>query len=668
MRYLHAFLGLPLCVQGNSQLKKVIELLEGMMEEGKKVMNEEQVLFAEQKQFCIAEVARLEKEIQEGKDQQANIEGDIADAQGEQASLTELIEKAQSDVQAATGRKDEAKKTRDEEHATFLKESMDLEESVSALTRASAIIQRTHSKNKSINQAGFFLQVKKDLPEKAVSLLSQDPAAFESKSGGVLELLNDMEEKFKKKLHDCKMSELHRKQNWELETQRLVDLIQKGNDAISERQTSLGERKADEGKSKQLLAATVSELGSDTKEHRGTTTSCSQKARSFADKQQLRKDELAAQEKAVEVLSTVPGHSALVQTSAFLQIRKDIGANNSQVGSWIRSQGTKLNSRALVQLADQITEDPFAKVKLMIKEMISKIQTDMQQAQETKNFCELGFSKNNKKRDKLNSAVKKLEALIEKSTADAAQLNEDVKDLNEKVQATRDAVAKATSERAEEKAINEKKIKDAQDAQTAVAHAIQVLQEFYAGAASATAFYQKGISVGSSEWNALSNQEAAVGYDERQYHAAGEETFGESYQGQQDKSGVIIGILEVVLSDYAREQSSTEASEAESVSTHEKFVQEAKVSVASMTSTSSLKAADAKEKEATLAQAQTDLKNTNKQVNAVAEERAALVPMCPPEHGGTKGVVSFEERTAQREEEIASLKQALEMLAPRDSA
>ena len=143
---------------------------------------------------------------------------------------------------------------------------------------------------------------------------------------------------------------------------------------------------------------------------------------------------------------------------------------------------------------------------------------------------------------------------------------------------------------------------------------------------------------------------------------------GEAYSGQQDKSQVIIGILEVVLSDFAREQSETEASEQASVAEYKKFMQEGKVSVSKMSTTANLKEADAKEADATHASAKTDLKNTNKQVAAVAEERAALVPMCPPEHGGTKGVVTFEERTAQRQSEIDSLKQALEMLAPRGTA
>jgi len=668
--------------EANSQLAKVIQLLEGMRTEGKKVMDEEQVLWAEAKQFCAAEIERLDKEIADDKDEKAKAEGDVADAQADQSSLSEMIDGLNTDVASAEKRKAGIKKTRQDEHVAFLRESSDLEESVSALVRASAIMQRQHQKNKKIAQkdALLFLQMpstRNALPQRALDLLSvkagQQPAAYESKSGGVTELLDGLEEDFKKQLHECKMAELNGKQNWELETQRLVDIVAKASDDSSDRSASLQERKADEGKAAEIVAASTAELAADSKELRGTTTSCTQKGKSFDDKQQLRQEELEAQAKAIQVLKSVPGGTS--DASFFLQLssssseQPNIG--KAQVGMWIRNQGAKLNSQALVQLADKIAEDPFGKVKVMIKDMISKIQKEMQQAQGTKNFCELGFSKNKKKQGKLDTAVAKLTSLIDKSAADAAQLKEDVQELNEKIKATRGATATATKERVEEKSLNEKKIKDASDAQTAVSNAMQVLQDFYAKASSATAFLQteeRNIKIGSADWTTLNSQNAAVGYDARAYHQGGEDTFGDSYTGQQDKSSVILGILEVVLSDFAREQSATETSEDASASAFEKFVQDGKVSVAKMTTTSNLKTADAKDAESTLASAKTDLKNTDKQVKAVAEERSSLVPMCPPELGGTKGVVTFAERTAQRKEEIESLRGALEMLSPRDSA
>merc|ERR1719161_3377939 len=90
------------------------------------------------------------------------------------------------------------------------------------------------------------------------------------------------------------------------------------------------------------------------------------------------------------------------------------------------------------------------------------------------------------------------------------------------------AVAKATEERVAEKAKNTVVIKDSQGAQTAVAQALSVLNEFYAKAAQATSFAQD-------------------------MDKAEPEVFGdEPYKGMGGESGGVVGMIEVIQSDFAR--------------------------------------------------------------------------------------------------------------------
>jgi len=63
-------------------------------------------------------------------------------------------------------------------------------------------------------------------------------------------------------------------------------------------------------------------------------------------------------------------------------------------------------------------------------------------------------------------------------------------------------------------------------------------------------------------------------------------------------------------------------------------------------------------------QAAGSAKQTGKELKSVEAQYQALLPECPASAGGTKDEVSFEERQGQRQAEIDSLKQALEMLAP----
>ena len=103
---------------------------------------------------------------------------------------------------------------------------------------------------------------------------------------------------------------------------------------------------------------------------------CTQKSSDFEQRQQLRTDELAAIDKAIEILSSgavsgaadkhLPG---LIQNQvSFLQI--SASARNpaqARVAEFLRQKGSSINSRVLSALAVRVAEDPFTKVKKMIK-------------------------------------------------------------------------------------------------------------------------------------------------------------------------------------------------------------------------------------------------------------------------------------------------------------
>merc|ERR1719221_827430 len=96
-------------------------------------------------------------------------------------------------------------------------------------------------------------------------------------------------------------------------------------------------------------------------------------------------------------------------------------------------------------------------------------------------------------------------------------------------------MAEATKIRGEEKEKNTQTIKDATEAQAAVASALQVLKEFYAKAAEATSFVQQ-------------QPEAP-------------EIFDEAYTGMQSENGGVVGMIEVIQSDFARLETETAAAE-----------------------------------------------------------------------------------------------------------
>merc|ERR1719263_2502836 len=112
-------------------------------------------------------------------------------------------------------------------------------------------------------------------------------------------------------------------------------------------------------------------------------------------------------------------------------------------------------------------------------------------------------------------------------------------------------MAKATALRQEEKAKNEATIKDAQEAQTAVAQALTVLKEFYAKAGDATALVQQ-------------QPEAP-------------EIFDKPYKGLGAENGGVVGMLEVIESDFARLEAETKASEASAQKEYDEFMTDSQV-------------------------------------------------------------------------------------------
>merc|ERR1719220_1718586 len=134
-------------------------------------------------------------------------------------------------------------------------------------------------------------------------------------------------------------------------------------------------------------------------------------------------------------------------------------------------------------------------------------------------------------------------------------------------------MSKTTALRKEEKSTNAATVKDAQAAQAAVAAATAVLKDYYAKASTATALLQQRapsprewglktrVKMGTDEWNALANPNFQGQIDKG--HKEDMQTFGDTEKGQQDEARYgVLGLLEVIASDFATLEANTNAAEA----------------------------------------------------------------------------------------------------------
>merc|ERR1719272_1987084 len=463
--------------------------------------------------------------------------------------------------------------------------------------------------------------------------------------------------------------------------QDLIDSIENANKDIEEKIADKEARKEKIALDKKELASTIEVKAADEHLLANLDVECEQKKLSFDEKQQLRADEIEAIGKASEILAgdDVSGNAAehlgFVQTgSSFAQLRSTQGSEgvNRQVREFIASEGQRLHSKRLTLLGEKLAADPFAKIRGLIDDMITKLLEEANADAEKEGWCDTEMGKSKVTRNKLSEEIDGLDAAIEDGKATIMKLTQEVADLSKDIEDLDAEMTEATELRTNEKAKNKHTIMDSKAAQTAVSQATAVLKDFYAKAAKATALLQqkgknpaalvqtKGIKMGTEEWQALANPNFSGTVDKG--HKAGMQTFGESYTGNQDAAGGVMALLEVALSDFANLEADTKATEAEAENSYNKFMTEAKRSKATKTKKIELDNADKADTATKVQEDVAELKSTQDELIAADKYHEKLVPQCIDQG------MTWEQVQAARQEEITSLKQALETLESQGNA
>merc|ERR1719191_1563406 len=123
--------------------------------------------------------------------------------------------------------------------------------------------------------------------------------------------------------------------------------------------------------------------------------------------------------------------------------------------------------------------DPFAKIKGLIEDMISKLLKEAQEEATQKAFCDEEMGKSNKAKAEKTLTLEKLQSRLDKAGSRKAELTQAVKELESEIASLDASTAEATKIRNEEHETYLKASKDFGDAAAATEKAIKVLKEFY---------------------------------------------------------------------------------------------------------------------------------------------------------------------------------------------
>merc|ERR1719473_922627 len=422
---------------------------------------------------------------------------------------------------------------RDKEKADFEAAEAELMEAIDVLERAIAILEREMAKNPALVQvdssnfkallqsldtvidaAAFSRNDKQkllalvqaqqsagtaeDAAEEATEaqLGAPDPAAYKSHSKGIVEVLEDMLEKAKADLAELRKAEGAAQHNYDMLKLALDDEMAANKKNMAAEKDKLNQCEIDKADAEADLASLTKELAEAEEGLATAQATCMQVAADHEVTVKSRAEELKALAEAKKILmSTTPGAEeqtySLLQMASGSKLRSRADLANMEIVTLIKRLAKQHHSAALAQLASKISivmrygtaggDDPFAKVKGLIMELIDRLLKEAEAEATEKAYCDEQMAKTEAKKSELEDEIAKLSAKIDKAAAASAGLKEDVKQLQEELAALAKEQAEMDKLRQEQHAAYVKAKADLELGLSGVRKALEVLRAYYEG-------------------------------------------------------------------------------------------------------------------------------------------------------------------------------------------
>jgi len=289
---------------------------------------------------------------------------------------------------------------------------------------------------------------------------------------------------------------------------------------------------------------------------------------------------------------------------------------------FVRDLAHKENSPALAQLASQMASamrlssgsgDPFAKVKGLISDMIDRLESDAASDASHKAYCDKELSESNDKKADKQAEIAKLTTSIDQMTSRSAQLKQEVATLQKELSDAAKSQADWDKFRHEEHETFVANKADMEQGLEGIKMALKVLREYYASSDKA--------------------------------HASAD-----------GAGGGIVGLIEVVESDFSKGLAEMMASEENAQVAYDAATKENEIEMTMKTKDAEYKKKEYVSLDKAVAASTSDRSGVQAELDAVQEYLGKLEEMCVAK------AEPYSERKRRRDEEIAGLKQALEIL------
>mmetsp|Transcript_19050 Transcript_19050/g.43344 ORF Transcript_19050/g.43344 Transcript_19050/m.43344 type:complete len:689 (-) Transcript_19050:67-2133(-) len=653
-----ASLALPAAAAGEaSPISKVVQLLSDLQtkiigegEEATKTYN----AFSE---WCEERSANVAYEIKTGKAEVEELKASIA---SETATISSLDAKLE-DLAASTATNEADLKAattiRDREAKDFAASAKELSEIIDTLQRAIGILEREMQKTGSASfaqlqsvgsvaealgvlvqastlsaadakQLTALVQSSQSFEDGDASLGAPEAAVYKGQSGGIISTLEDLLEKAESQLTEARSKETSSLHAFQMLKQSLEDEMTYAGKEMAEAKQGLAAHGEAKATAEGDLKVTSGELKEDTNVLANLHHNCMTKAQDFEAETQSRSEELkalAAAKKAItENTAGADKLSYALNQASFVQLSTGMDLANFEAVRFVRDLAHKHGSTALAQLAARMAsatrsgmragEDPFGKVKGLIADMIERLEVDAQADASHKAYCDKELAETHTKKDDKTSEIEKLSTKIDQLSSRSAQLKAEVASLQKALSELAKAQAEMDKMRQTEKADFTQAKADMEQGLEGVKLALKVLRDYYAK-------------------------------DTAKAHSAAE-----------GAGGGIIGLLEVIESDFQKGLVEMTTTEETSQNTYDRETKENEIEKTTKDQDVKYKSKKVGELDQAIAEASSDRSGVQSELDAVMEYLKTLEGTCIAK------AETFEERKARFEAELAGLKEALKIL------
>jgi len=346
-------------------------------------------------------------------------------------------------------------------------------------------------------------------------------------------------------------------------------------------------------------------------------------------------DDAEEEEEAADELNA--GADDEEEPESFLQVDSR-SVQERNVIKMIADKAKLLKSPALAALSVRMQQDHFVKVRGLIKDLVERLVAEKAAEADKQAQCETDMNREMKSRDDSQAAMETEQGNIAEEKATIATLKAEIAELKDAVAALNKALLEATELRAAEKEANETTIKDAGEGKASVEEAIKILNKIYA-------FVQQSPNDRTTdrEGNSIADL-AGSGIEENEDYRVAEEGTG------------IVGILNVIATDYERTVTQTQDAEDAAQSEFETYEKDTNDDIDAKEKSIDTKSGEKDDSEGRLQDAQDELEKQTELNDIANKALAVLKKSCVDTE------ISYEERVKRREQEIQSLKEALKIL------